>query len=187
MVGYDIKDKMKVVAGLARGSKLATLEGLETRPTLTRVKEAMFSSIHFFVEGASVLDLFAGSGQMGIEAMSRGASFCVFVDENADAIEVIKTNLMNLKLPTATKVLDMSAEQFLLVNKNTYDVVFLDPPYEQGLVEKVLPLLEPKLAKRAVVFCETEQKAVLPQTVGKLEKTKTYKYGKTIVTKYIMG
>ncbi len=106
---------MRVITGKCRGKKLATLEGLDTRPTTDMVKEAVFSVIQFDVPGASVLDLFAGSGQMGIEALSREASHCVFVDSNPEAVKVIKKNLSDCKLVSESRVLGMDSLDYLKV------------------------------------------------------------------------
>ena len=176
---------MRIISGTARGIKLDTLQGNSTRPTIDRVKEAIYSSIHFLVEGSSVLDLFAGSGQMGVEALSRGANYSVFIDENVDATKIIKDNLLKTKLNSKATVYHTSAEQFLLSNKKTFDIVFLDPPYAKGTLEKILPLVEKAVNNKGIVICESEVDLVLPENVGDLIKSKTYKYGKVLVTKYI--
>ncbi|MEG2769677.1 MAG: 16S rRNA (guanine(966)-N(2))-methyltransferase RsmD [Oscillospiraceae bacterium] len=176
---------MRVISGSARGTKLETLEGDDTRPTIDRVKEGICSAVQFILPQASILDLFAGSGQMGIEALSRGAKNAVFVDDNRAAVDIIIENLKKVKLFPQSKVLNMSAEQYLTASSDKFDIVFMDPPYNNNTVNKILPNLFTRLNENAVVFCETELTAELPQSLGNLEKQKTYKYGKVLVTKYI--
>ena len=173
---------MRVITGKCRGKKLITLEGLDTRPTTDMVKEAVFSVIQFEVAGASVLDLFAGSGQMGIEALSREASHCVFVDSNPEAVKIIKQNLNDCKLTGESRVLGMESLEYLKVSKGGFDIVFIDPPYRSGLVQKALELLAGKLNEGAAVVCEHEKELELPDSFEGLKQHKRYKYGKTAVT-----
>ena len=158
---------MRVIAGTARGTRLRTLDGTDvTRPTVDRVKEAMFSSVQFMLGGARVLDLFAGSGQLGIEALSRGAQDCVFVDEDR------------------ARVTNTSAQAYLHSCRQTFDLVLLDPPYRAGTVQEVLPLVERVLSPGGVVLAETEYGCKLPETCGSLKLAKQYKYGTVAVTRY---
>ncbi len=173
---------MRVITGKCRGKKLVTLEGLDTRPTTDMVKEAVFSVIQFDVPGAAVLDLFAGSGQMGIEALSREASHCVFVDSNPEAVRIVKQNLSDCKLIADSRVLGMDSLEYLKVSKGGFDIVFLDPPYKQGIIEKCLGLLADKLNDGAIVVCEHEKELELPDSFEGLMLHKRYKYGKTAVT-----
>lgn len=175
---------MRVITGIARGKKLAAPEGLDTRPTSDMVKEAIFSIIQFEVAGSSVLDLFAGSGQLGIEALSRGAEHCVFVDEDIKSIEIIKSNLQKTGFTAASRVVRMDSLDYLKCAKNGLNIALLDPPYNKGILEKALPLLEPLMADGSVVICEHENKLELPQTVGRLSISKTYRYGKIALTCY---
>lgn len=177
-----MESAMRVITGKCRGKKLITLEGLDTRPTTDMVKEAIFSVIQFDVAGASVLDLFAGSGQMGIEALSREASHCVFVDSNPDAIKVIKQNLSDCRLLGDSRVLSMQSLEYLKVSKGGFDIVFIDPPYRSGLVQKALELIVPKLNSGAIVACEHEKELELEDDYEGLRLHKRYKYGKTAVT-----
>lgn len=173
---------MRVITGKCRGKKLITLEGLDTRPTTDMVKEAVFSVIQFDVAGASVLDLFAGSGQMGIEALSREASHCVFVDANPEAVKVIKQNLSDCKLTGESRVLCMDSFEYLRVSKGGFDIVLLDPPYRQGIVQKALSQLGGKINSGAIVVCEHEKELELDDSYEGLKLHKRYKYGKTAVT-----
>lgn len=178
---------MRVITGSARGRKLRTLEGQDVRPTTDRVKEGIFSIIQFDLPGANVLDLFAGSGQLGIEALSRGAKFCVFVDSSRASHEVEKENLKTVGLFKQSRVVLSEAESFLAGTKEIFDIVLLDPPYNQNLIPPVLEMLQERLAEDAIVLCEHELKEDLPEQVGKLVKHKDYKYGKIKVTVYHVG
>lgn len=175
---------MRVITGSCRGKKLKTLDSLDTRPTADMVKEAVFSAVQFDVPGANVLDLFAGSGQLGIEALSRGASHCVFVDKNPAAVAVIKENVSSCGFNSVSRVLNMDSLEYLKVAKSGLDIVLLDPPYNNGLIEKALPLLDTKLNDGAIVICEHEKELTLGECYGRLQLHKRYKYGKIAVTIY---
>ena len=176
---------MRVIAGQARGTRLETLPGTDvTRPTVDRVKEGMFSSVQFILPGAQVLDLFAGSGQLGIEALSRGAARCVFVDESREAVGIVTANLKAAGLYRQTVVANTSAEGFLAGTKDRFDLVLLDPPYRKGTVEKMLSQVGEICAQGAVVLAETERGAYLPEQAGCLVKKKQYQYGTVWVTRY---
>ena len=125
---------MRVITGSARGRKLKTLEGMDTRPTSDRVKEAVFSAIQFELPGSVFLDLFAGSGQMGIEALSRGAKQAVFNDLNPKAVQVVKDNLLSTGFSRQARVLNLSLEGFLRTDKTQFDLAYLDPPYRSDLL-----------------------------------------------------
>lgn len=173
---------MRVITGSCRGKKLKALDTLDTRPTTDMVKEAVFSAVQFDVPGANVLDLFAGSGQLGIEALSRGADHCVFVDNNPAAVSIIKENIRDCGFVGSSRVLNMDSLEYLKVAKSGLDIVLIDPPYRNGLVEKALALLEPKLSDQAIVVCEHEKELVLNDEYGKMKVHKRYKYGKIAVT-----
>jgi 16S rRNA (guanine(966)-N(2))-methyltransferase RsmD len=178
---------MRVITGSARGRKLKTLDSLDIRPTPDAVKEAIYSVIQFDLQGASVLDLFAGSGQLGIEALSRGAAHCVFVDKSAEAISVVKENLNACKLVSGSRVLHMDSLEYLQVAKKGFDIVLMDPPYRNGLLEKALPLIGTKLNDGAYVICEHESELTLADSYGEnLQLHKRYRYGKVSVTIYRM-
>ncbi len=174
---------MRVITGTARGRVLKTLPGEATRPTTDKVKEAVFSAIQFDIEGRRVLDLFAGSGQMGIEALSRGASRAVFVDASKDAAAVVKDNLQKTDLFSKATVICRRAEDFIKTTEQ-FDLVFLDPPYGLNLLPSVLHGLLPCLSSYATVVCEHDIGQVLPSSVGTLTAGKTKKYGKIGVTIY---
>lgn len=176
---------MRVISGTARGKRLETLPGEEiTRPTAERVKEGMFSAVQFTLPGAMVLDLFAGSGQLGIEALSRGAKLCVFVDQNRSASETVARNLKACGLYAASRVLTTTAEGYLAGTRDRFDLVFVDPPYRQGLAAQMLPAVDKVCADGADVFCETEREAAMPQACGGLQLVKTYRYGAVLIHRY---
>ncbi len=176
---------MRVIAGSARGTKLETLAGEEiTRPTIDRVKEGMFSSIQFQLPGAAVLDLFAGSGQLGIEALSRGAARCVFCDQDRQAAEIVQKNCRAAGVFGQSKVVCMQAEALLSATKEKFDIVFLDPPYRQNTLEQILPKVSAVMQLNGIVLCESERDASLPEHIAGLVLKKEYKYGTVKVTKY---
>lgn len=176
---------MRVIAGNARGTKLETLPGEEiTRPTIDRVKEGMFSAVQFQLQGAAVLDLFAGSGQLGIEALSRGAAKCIFCDQNRDAAQIVQKNCKAAGVFGQSKVVCMQAEELLAATKERFDLVLLDPPYRCNTLQEILPKVAQVTNAGGIVLCESEPEAQLPETVGGLEMKKQYKYGTVRVTKY---
>lgn len=176
---------MRVIAGEARGRRLIALPGEDiTRPTIERVKEAMFSSIHFALPGARVLDLFAGSGQLGIEALSRGAARCVFLDQNRDAVSVVMQNCKHCGVFDRSRVSLGEARLFLTSAKEQFDIVLLDPPFRQDTLPALLPLVDTVTAPGGTVLCETERDAELPDTAGGLMLEKKYQYGTIAVWRY---
>ena len=175
---------MRVITGLARGRRLETLPGDNTRPTGEKVKESIFSAIQFDIEGRRVLDLFAGSGQMGIEALSRGASGCVFVDKNTNAVQVIRRNLQHTGLAEKSQVLGTDALSYLVRPGDRFDLVFLDPPYASELLLPVLNKVAPLVNDGGIIVCETDDTAELPECLDRFAVAKTYKYGHTMVWLY---
>ncbi|MBC8570117.1 16S rRNA (guanine(966)-N(2))-methyltransferase RsmD [Oscillospiraceae bacterium NSJ-54] len=175
---------MRVITGSARGRKLATLEGRDVRPTTDMVKEAMFSILHFEMEQAMVLDLFAGSGQLGIEALSRGARCCIFVDQSTKAQSVIKQNLAATQLSSKARVAAMDAKAFLKTTNETFDVVLLDPPYDSGILPEILPLAAARMSDGGAILCETRLHEELPEECGPFVLKKKYRYGKIALTLY---
>ena len=177
---------MRVIAGTARGKNLQALPGEDiTRPTINRVKEAMFSSVQFLVPGARVLDLFAGSGQLGIEALSRGAKSCLFVDRSAEALAIVRANCKTAGVERQSDIRQSEAEGFLANIRGPFELALLDPPFHQNTVAAVLPLLAAKMAPGGVVLCERE--ADLPEQAGALTLVKQYNYGKIKVSRYERG
>lgn len=175
---------MRVITGAAKGRKLETLSGQDVRPTVARIKEAVFSVIQFQVQGRVFLDLFAGSGQMGIEALSRGAKEAVFVDKRREAVSVIQKNLQTTKLDSLAKVVQTDAISFLTNTDKKFDLVFLDPPYEEGLLQEILPLVVKKMSPGGRIICESPQNEVLPEEIDEFVLDRTYHYGKIKANTY---
>lgn len=180
-MGYFI---MRVITGEARGRKLMTLEGVDVRPTTDRVKEAIFSIIQFEIEGRKILDLFAGSGQLGIEALSRGARSATFIDKNKDSVAVVNENLKSTGLDKNALVKNVDSVSFLKTSRDFYDIVFLDPPYGSGVIGEALPLLSDRISQGGVVVCETSAREELPLEIGRFSIYREYKYGKIKITVY---
>lgn len=175
---------MRVIAGNAKGRKLKTLDGLEVRPTTDKVKEAIFSSIQFELPGAIVLDLFSGSGQMGIEAISCGAKQVAFVDCSSRSLDVTRENLTQLDLLQQAQLYLSDASAFLQTTAQQFDIAILDPPYRKGILSSVLPILETKLRDGGIVICEHEVGLKIPETVESLVFQKQRKYSAVLVTTY---
>lgn len=178
---------MRVITGVAKGRKIRALDGIDVRPTIERVKEAMFSTIQFEIEGAKVLDLFAGSGQLGIEALSRGARHCTFVDSNAKSIDCIRENIKTVGFNDKSRIVPANSNSFLKGTTDEFDFIFVDPPYEKGIIAKTLDSISDKVAFNGRVICEHEHKLELPQSAGELTMKKQYKHGKTMITIYEKG
>lgn len=176
--------RMRVITGTARGKKLKTLEGLDVRPTTDMVKEAIFSVIQFEVPFSSMLDLFAGSGQIGIEALSRGASKVIFVDNSSASQKVIRENLMSTGFVKNAKVISDDAVNFVRHAVDKYDIIFLDPPYRQGYPDQLLPLLGRLLTEDGIILFEHGSDEKLPDTAEGISVKKRYRYGKIAVTSY---
>ena len=180
---------MRIITGRARGIKLNTLEGENTRPTSERAKEAIFSMIQFDIEGREVLDLFAGSGQMGLEAVSRGAASATFVDKSKDAAKIINQNIEKTKLSGFCRLFNSDVQDFIRVTrgKKQYDVVFIDPPYALRAVAPVLKtLLDGNMLKpTSIIVCESEEADIFENDTSlgeKFEIIKKAKYGMAHIT-----
>ncbi len=171
---------MRVIAGSAKGRKLLTPEGMNTRPTTDRLKEALFGMIQFEVPQAEFLDLFAGSGGIGIEALSRGAKSLDSAEQDSKAISCIMSNLKNLKMEKKAKVWPFSVERVLqkLYQENrTFDIIFMDPPYQKGWEDKICTMIsEYKLLKpEGILIVESSSETEIAAVGLQLVKEKTYK------------
>ena len=177
---------MRVVSGTARGVILKTPEGLQTRPTADKVKEAMFSILQFDLPGASVLDLFGGTGQLGIEALSRGAKSAVFVDAWDKACTLIKENLRRTKMEQSSRVVRSDYLSYLRSCKEQFDIILLDPPYAEVFLETALKCITEIdiLRTGGIIVCERPMEKELPWDFPNFTRSKDYKYGKTIITLY---
>ena len=176
---------MRVITGSAKGKPLATLPGEDiVRPTSQRVKEAMFSAIQFEIEGRGALDCFAGCGQLGIEALSRGAPRCVFLEKDAKAAECIQKNLERCGLGERARLIPGDALRFLQRAGEDFDLIFLDPPYGDGLLRQAIPLAAERLAPDGLLLCEAPSGESLPEIMGDTALRKSYRHGKTTVHLY---
>ena len=175
---------MRVITGKARGVQLKTPNGMKTRPTTDRVKEALFSIIHFDIPGASVLDLFAGTGQLGIEALSRGASDAVFVDLQEDACSLVKENLKRTKLQGSAQVIKSEYALFLRNCRKKFGIIFLDPPYSEEFLEKSLNLITEIdiLQSGGIIVTERPLDKELFWEHPGYSRSRDYKYGKILLT-----
>lgn len=175
---------MRVITGIARGTKIETLAGTDVRPTADRVKEALFSILQFELEGRRVLDLFAGSGQLGIEALSRGAAQAVFVDASRESVELVKRNLARTHLEKQARVVSGDAIAFLAGKAEPFDIALLDPPYRKGLLEQALAQMPRVMKPTGIIVCEHPEDETLPETIGAFVRLRTYRYGKIRLTTY---
>lgn len=180
---------MRIITGRARGIKLNTLEGENTRPTSERAKEAVFSMLQFDIEGREVLDLFAGSGQMGLEAVSRGAVSATFIDKSRDAAKVISQNIEKTKLSEFCRVFNSDVQDFIRVTRGRkkYDIVFIDPPYALRAVSATLKaLLDGEMLKpTSIIVCESEEADIFENDAAiaeSFEVIKKSKYGMAHIT-----
>ena len=176
---------MRVITGSARGRRLKELEGLETRPTTGKVKEALFSVIQFDIEGRRVLDLFAGTGQLGIEALSRGAECAVFVERRRDALQVIRENLEACGMTDKARVVNGDAMSYLKSGEK-FDLIFLDPPYASGLLEQALEEIVrfDICREHGIIVAESAADKTLPPLAGPYALHREYRYGKIKLTVY---
>ena len=175
---------MRVITGTARGRRLKTPENYDIRPTTDNVKESVFNIIQFDIEGRRVLDLFAGTGQLGIECLSRGAAEAVFIDENTAAVKMVEENLKTCGFTAA--VLQQDALSYLR-HCGRFDLVFVDPPYDSGLYESVLETINSVdiLSDGGIILCESRREKTLPGMRVRYRKKKAYNYGRVKLTVYI--
>ena len=177
---------MRVITGKARGVVLKTPDGMATRPTADRVKEALFNIIQFEIPAARVLDLFGGTGQLGIEALSRDAKHAVFVDEREDACRLIRENLKRTKLEQFARVIRSDYMAYLRSCKDKFDIILLDPPYAEVFLENSLKMITEIdiLQSGGIIVTERPVGKELPWDFPGFERSKDYKYGKTLITIY---
>ena len=175
---------MRVITGKARGIALKTPDGMLTRPTADRVKEALFSIIQFDIPAAKVLDLFGGTGQLGIEALSRGAKSAVFVDEREEACKLIRENLKRTRLEVDARVVRSDYMAYLKSCKETFDIIFLDPPYAEVFLENSLKMITEIdiLQSGGIIVAERPLGKELLCDFPGFTRSKDYKYGKTLLT-----
>lgn len=177
---------MRVITGTARGRRLKELKGQDTRPTTDQVKEGMFNIIQFDIEGRRVLDLFAGTGQLGIEALSRGAKSAVFVDQRTDAVKLIRENVALCGFEDRARVVSGEAVAFLSSLREKFDLIFLDPPYDTELLEKTVAHIArfDILSPHGIIVAESRFNKQLPALSAPYGIYREYRYGKIKLTVY---
>ncbi len=175
---------MRVISGEARGRKLKTPDSFDVRPTTDNVKESVFNILMNDVEGRKVLDLFAGTGQLGIEALSRGADSVVFVDKDPKSVSLVKENLQLCRF--SAEVFRSDAVSFLKSGRQ-YDLIFVDPPYDSELYDEVLPVINSfdLLTPGGIIIVESKKERILPELSGNYRRNRDYFYGKVKITKYV--
>ena len=177
---------MRVISGIAKGTVLKTPDGMLTRPTTDRVKEALFSIIQFDVPGAKILDLFGGTGQLGIEALSRGAKLAVFVDAQKSACSLISENLKRTRMENCAKVVCSDYANFLKKSLETYDIILLDPPYAENFLENALKMITEIdiLQSGGIIVAERPVEKKMELELAGYTRSRDYKYGKTLLAIY---
>ncbi len=177
---------MRVISGRSRGLKLLSPEGLDTRPTTDRVKESMFNLIMPYMPKKNVLDLFAGSGALGIEALSRGCGHCVFLETNPSSLSILKKNIEHARQQSVAEVRAQDAFTYLDGLNNKFDIIFLDPPYNKGLLTKSIEMICKKdlLSQGGIIVAECEVGGEVP-AAEHFDILKSAKYGKTMV--FVLG
>lgn len=178
---------MRVITGSARGKRLVTPEGKDVRPTPDKVKEGLFSALQFDIEGRRILDLFAGSGQLSVEALSRGALSAVLVDASPASIKIARKNIEYCGFEDKAKIIQLDYAAFCAMSRDTFDIAFLDPPYNEGLLMPAVKAVLPLMSDFGLIICEHPSDVVLEETVGGFSIFKTYRYGKVNVTVYRKG
>lgn len=178
---------MRIITGSAKGTKLKTPRGLDTRPTGDRVKESVFNILGEKLVGAKVLDLFAGTGNLGLEALSRGADSALFIDRSSTSINLVRENIGLTKLADKAEVLkgdSLTVLERLMNRKLQFDLIFCDPPYNKGLVQLVLAKIDQGtlLSSHGVVVVEHSKHDPLNEDFSQLKVNRTEKYGETLVS-----
>lgn len=175
---------MRVISGSARGLKLLSPQGFDTRPTLDRVKEAVFSMLTPYLNSAVVLDLFAGSGALGIEALSRGSKEAVFVDNLSSAMDIVKKNVSLARLDSKALFVGKNAFDYLKSSDKVFDVVFLDPPYKGELYENTLISLYENhhVHENSIIVMEWDRELMQPKIPSMYKILKERHYGRVMIT-----
>ena len=176
---------MRIISGARRGKKLATLEGDKVRPTTDRVKEALFNILQFKISGSSFVDLFAGSGQIGLEALSRGADRSFFADSSRDAAKVIRQNILSTGFEDRAELFTGDYQGFFRQKKEeSFDIIYIDPPYHENLFLPAIEASSMYVKPAGLIICEHPTNEPLPQRIGKAIAGKSYRYGKISLTIY---
>jgi len=183
---------MRVIAGKYKGRKLAAPAGRDIRPTTDKTKEAMFSILAFELPDARVLDLFSGTGSLGIEALSRGAASCVFCEKSRQALDQIRENLDHCDIGDEARIqpgdVARSLERFGDLGEK-FDVILMDPPYGQGLCQQALGIIDEHdlLEEGGIIICEHRKEDDMPEQVGSLQRTRERRYGISMLTQYVVA
>ena len=175
---------MRIITGSRRGRKLKTLPGDAVRPTPDRVKEALFNILQFDLEGRVFLDLFAGSGQIGLEALSRGAKRAVFVDSAKASCGVVLENIHTTGFENEAQVMNAEYASYLMRCTETFDIAFLDPPYGANLLRDTLERVTPHMNRGGLIVCESDAGQEMPERVGDFALARTYRYGRVHIWLY---
>lgn len=178
---------MRIITGIAKGRKLKAPEGLDTRPTADRVKQSLFNIISSRIIDSDVLDLFAGTGNLGLEALSQGAKACTFIEFNKTTYKVLKENIEALSFKDKAETYSEDAVTVLrMLNKKNkiFDIIFLDPPYSKGLIELSVAEIEKLglLNKEGIIVSEYDINDTIPDRIGKIVNNRTVRYGRTKVS-----
>jgi 16S rRNA (guanine(966)-N(2))-methyltransferase RsmD len=180
---------LRIIAGEAKGRKILSPQGRNTRPTSDRVKESLFNILGQEIPGSNVLDLYAGTGNLGLEAISRGASFCLFIDNDRDSIKTVEYNVKLLKYEEHCEVHNNDAVQALnIIGKRNmkFDVIFLDPPYHKNIIPKVVDAVARYgiMSDECIIAAEHDIKDVIPEKILNLSLVKRFIYGNTVLSFY---
>ena len=182
---------MRVISGKARGLKLNTPKNEDVRPTTDRVKESLFNIINGYIIDGEILDLFAGTGSLGIECLSRGANKCVFVDVSKTSIDIVKSNIKKARVEDNAEILNIDYKSAIDKVKNKtykFDIIFMDPPYYENMFMDALKKIDESdiLKADGIIVVEHDTKQEFPESIGKLIKDRSKKYGNTTLTFYCM-
>ena len=177
---------MRIISGKAKGTKLYTLEGTNTRPTLDRVKESIFNIMQGEIQDAKVLDLFSGCGAIGLEFLSRGAEKAVLCDKSKDAIEIIKKNVQKTHMEEQTQILNIDFEECLdKVRNQKFDIIYLDPPYATDYILKsIKKIIENEIiTNESIIIIETDdEKRILEEIKNtEVQIVDKRKYGRATI------
>ena len=178
---------MRIITGKARGLKLTTPKNMDVRPTSDRVKESLFNIIGTKIVGTHVLDLFAGTGNLGLEAWSRGAAKIVFIDESQASLQLVRSNIAKAKAEKETTVIKGNAVKViadLAARGERFDFIFCDPPYNKGLPAQIIEQVAKYdiVAPGGYLVVEHSQHEILPELPLKLEIIRSEKYGETLIS-----
>jgi 16S rRNA (guanine(966)-N(2))-methyltransferase RsmD len=178
---------MRIISGTSKGRKLVTLKSQSLRPTSDRVKESIFNILREEIEGGMVLDLFAGTGNLGIEALSRGAKKVIFVEKGRHALGLIQRNLAQFGLEEQSEILSTDANRAIGILKQrgkTFDLIFMDPPYEKGLIEETLTKLSSHQIyhRDSILVIEHHRRELLPPIINRWNLIRQRQMGDTVIS-----